>query len=62
VPNIFADLNLISIFSTDFREKFSIRFHRNPSSGSRFDTYGETEGNGEVNRRFGGYVKVTKSL
>ena len=60
MPDIFfANFNLILIFSTDFRENFSIRFLRNPSSGSRFDMYGETARRKEMKKLIIGALAAT---
>jgi hypothetical protein len=50
------DLNKTRIFSTDFRKIFNIKFHENPSSGSRVVPRGRT------NRRMNGETGMTKLI
>jgi hypothetical protein len=46
------DFNQIRLFSTYFHKPVSIKFHLNPSTGSRNDTCEQTDGHDEHNRRF----------
>jgi len=55
-PIFLSDFNQTWIILTDFIKIPNIKFHWNPSCGSRFDTFRETDGRkdgqDEENRRF----------
>jgi len=44
-----------------FVKVLHIKFHRNPSSGSRADSYGQTDGHHEVLGDFRDYVRAPKT-
>jgi hypothetical protein len=50
-PTFLSDYNKFGAFLRIFIKAPSIKFHGNPSNGSRADTFGQTDGH-EANRRF----------
>ena len=52
-PKLLSDCNRIWTFSTEFHVKYrNIKFHVNPSSWGRADTFGQKDGHDEANSRF----------
>jgi len=51
VAMFLSDFNQIWTSSTNFHRVSNINFHGNPSSGSRADICGETDGREEGNKR-----------
>jgi len=51
-PTFLHSYNRIWVVSADFNKSPRIKFHGNPSSGSRADIHGETDRLDEVHRHF----------
>ena len=53
VPDIFVRFKPNLCFSTDLRKRPQYKIHKNPSSGSREDTPGHTDGRTDMTKLLG---------
>ena len=60
-PFFLSDFNGIWVFSKDFRKLLKIKFHENPSRGSRVVTWGRTDGPTDMKKLIAAFRKYVKA-